>query len=624
MKTLEQVEKWINAHDEDFNKLSSNEKTDKIVSLIITEEDDLIYERAIDIFAKQGKHIHELNANPLRSFIKKRRKEIVKAQKEAELEIEETTRPEFHYRESYQGKPAIYTHCYETDAHFVDPITRDVLSDKIFETLAEVNKENPVIFARHGDLGQLIPDDFGNLSWEIIGEHGLHNELASAMRFFKLSYSNKRGVVEDLLPQAPTNIVYSILAWTTSEGFPQLKGIISYPYVCENKIWCEAGFHEETGYYLSSNFLVEPDMPNSSEEAVANLKELLIDFPFDTESSFENALAIPLSLMLNTSFNDGDMIPLGAIVASSPGTGKSELAKSLAQVATGLIPPMSSISDSREELRKEIFARLMSGADICIFDNVDPNKQIDSGMLASLVSEPIHEGRILGKSEIRRYKNNIVCLYTGNNVQTTFELVDRAYMIRLDSPPERSYQREFTHESLTGYIRENRPKLLGSLLFMVQKWLDEGSPLSDHRHRMRHWAKTIGGILQINGLGEHFLENNIQFRRTADTESTPWARAFNLIYEVFGDNPFSIDDIFKIVSYHDAIDEPNEDERGYNILGSEIAGNNSKYRKVSAGKKFMSRVGQTLGDYRLNQEPSTRLANQFSLKKVERKDPKNE
>ena len=316
------------------------------------------------------------------------------------------------------------------------------------------------------------------------------------------------------------------------------------------------------------------------------------------------------------------MIRLAAIVASSPGTGKSELAKSLAQVATGLIPPMSSISDSREELRKEIFSRLMSGSDICIFDNVDRNKPIDSGMLASLVSEPFHEGRPLHSNAIRIYENNMVSLYTGNNVQATFELVDRAYMIRLDSPPERSYQREFTHESLDTYIQENRPKLLGSLIFMVQKWIDEGSPLSEHRHRMRHWAKAIGGILEINGLGEHFLDNNIQFRRSADSESAPWARAFGLIYEEFGDDPFTINDIFKIVSYADAIDEPNEDARGDNILGAEITGNNSKNRKVSIGKRFRSRIGQTLGEYRLKQAPSTRIANRFTLEKVERKDRK--
>ena len=139
---------------------------------------------------------------------------------------------------------------------------------------------------------------------------------------------------------------------------------------------------------------------------------------------------------------------------------------------------------------------------------------------------------------------------------------------------------------------------------------------------MRHWAKAIGGILEINGLGEHFLDNNIQFRRSADSESAPWARAFGLIYEEFGDDPFTINDIFKIVSYADAIDEPNEDARGDNILGAETTGNNSKNRKVSIGKRFRSRIGQTLGEYRLKQAPSTRIANRFTLEKVERKDRK--
>ena len=42
---------------------------------------------------------------------------------------------------------------------------------------------------------------------------------------------------------------------------------------------------------------------------------------------------------------------------------------------------------------------------------------------------------------------------------------------------------------------------------MVQRWLQRGKPPGCQRHRCREWAFTIGGILDVAGLGEHFLAN---------------------------------------------------------------------------------------------------------------------
>ena len=64
------------------------------------------------------------------------------------------------------------------------------------------------------------------------------------------------------------------------------------------------------------------------------------------------------------------------------------------------------------------------------FDNVDSDKRLDSGILASVVTQPNRAFRILGVSEEMFYENRATIIYTGSNVEVTPELgetYDRYY-----------------------------------------------------------------------------------------------------------------------------------------------------------------------------------------------------
>src|SRR5262249_21897086 len=58
------------------------------------------------------------------------------------------------------------------------------------------------------------------------------------------------------------------------------------------------------------------------------------------------------------------------------------------------------------------------------------------------------------------------------------------------------------------YARDHRLELLGELAGMVVHWLQAGKPAGLQRHRCDRWAASIGGILDVCGLGRFFLANS--------------------------------------------------------------------------------------------------------------------
>ena len=424
---------------------------------------------------------------------------------------------------------------------------------------------------------------------------------------------------ESFNAQAPRWVADDIINNQDYTDIPEFKGIITHPYLYDSELIDHTGFNKETGYMRQPNTHRELERPSSEKECITWIKdELLCDFPFATESDFENAIGVALTLLVRPAFDASEMSPLFAINAASPGTGKSELAMALTTIALGSLPAVSAIPDNKEEIRKTLFSNLLEGKSYCIFDNVDSNRPIDSGMLASIVSQPKHTGRILNFNKTAELENRMTCLYTGNNIQATPELVDRGVLIQLESPPKRSHERDFKYENLSSHILAKRQRYLGVLVYMIEKWIASGSAKSKHRHRMRHWARTIGGILEANGLGEHFLGNIKTFRIQADAESPQIARTFSAIYEQLGEKPWTIEDVFTIISYnqpyyHNGSHYPAE---GENLLGDFIRGKDNKGRARSAGLVMKKRIGQTLNGFKLETAGTYRNKNLFKLSQV--------
>ena len=505
---------------------------------------------------------------------------------------------------------SIYLNEYGFDEELTDRRRHEVSHDSV-KTL--IGHEN---LMRRGEiLGIIESSGEEAYAWRPAEKRHITGALARRADFFRIQEKNTR-----FIANPPSWIAEDILTSQVLKDFPELKLIIQHPFFYEGEIIDASGLHKPSGFFRIPSTFVNIEHPETAKDALAVLVDILYDVPFAREADLENALSIPLTMIVRLSFPAGEMVPLAAINAASPGTGKSALAKILLIPMLGSLPAATALSDDKEELRKSVFTTLLEGKNYAIFDNLDPTKNLDSGQLASLISEPVHTGRILGGNSSGTFANLMTCMYTGNNVEASSELVDRGFLIQLESPAERSADRDFKHKEIFQYVLENRSKVLGAFVHLVKNWIEKGCPRSEHRHRMGYWARTLGGIMEANNFGKHFLENMMQFRKQADSESPVWAQAFTAIYEQFGDEPFTISDIFTIVSYkksyyHRSHHIPAE---GENLLGGlyKDIPQSDPSRAKRVGHLFKTRVGQTLNNLKLVEAQPYGTRKRYRLEKI--------
>lgn len=593
----------IYALTEDYKKSPASEMLLGILEHVSRLESPVFQVPVIDDLMRL-KHLHKMTKKQIEASIPKVDESI------------ETPESHFEFKTSIDDKPAIYLQ--KVDEGEVVVETRDTLSDICYKLLIDQN----MLVSRGGMIGYLKKEDF-SWTWEMSTTEQIRGLLTRYARFLNITTSGKGRNVqfnEKLLPQPPDFIPIDILSNQSTEKLQYLRAILSYPYLYKSEIQNVAGFNAETGIFRTPESVEALDIPESPEACVDTIKEVLSDFPFVSESDFTAAVSIPLTMMVYPSFKASDMAPLFVISAASPGTGKTELARALGCIVSGRILEETMLSEEKKEIALHVFSKLLTGETYSIFDNVEQDCPVDSGYLASVVTSPFREQRILGQSKIVKCENAMITVFTGNNVQATRELVDRGVLIELDSPAERSSDRTFKYKNLSEHILTHREKFLGAFVGMIQNWIDAGQPTSSHKHRLRNWASVVGGILEVNGIGEHFLKNTLRFLRTADKESSAWAMAFNAIFEKYGEKPFTMDDIFEIVSYHKDYysDGKHHEANGENLLGEFIKPARDDHpRKVSVGVLFRKRVGQTLNGMKLTEEPRIRNRKQYKLTKVD-------
>lgn len=506
--------------------------------------------------------------------------------------------------------PEIFLNMYAMDDEFQDRRRFEVSDDAVDLLKKDEN------LTRRGDILGIIEATGENAyAWIPAEKRHVIGILSRIADFVRIQEKKTR-----VLANPPNWIAEDILTSQNLQDFSELKLIIQHPFFWEGEIIDTPGLHKPSGFFRIPSTYMDITIPETPKDALAVLVDILEDVPFAEEADLENALSIPLTMIMRSSFPAGEMVPLAAINAASPGTGKSALAKILLIPMLGSLPAATSLSDDKEELRKSVFTTLLEAKNYALFDNLDPKKPLDSGQLASLISEPVHTGRILGGNSSGTFANLMTCMYTGNNVEASSELVDRGFLVQLDSPAERSSDRDFKHKEIFQYALENRPKILGAFVHMVQNWIEKECPLSEHRHRMQYWARTIGGIMEANHFGKHFLENMMQFRRQADTESPLWAQAFTAIYEQFGKDPFTVQDIFTIVSYKKSYYDKGKHvpAEGENLLGGlyKDVPQSDPSRAKRVGHLFKTRVGQTLSDLKLLNAQPYGTRKRYRLEKI--------
>jgi hypothetical protein len=297
-----------------------------------------------------------------------------------------------------------------------------------------------------------------------------------------------------------------------------------------------------------------PDAPTTDEvqAAAAQIWRVIEEFPFADTAGMANTIGMMLTPLARTAIEGP--VPMAAISAPSPGTGKGLLAEVASLIATGRAAGMFGAPQNSDEWQKAILAKLIEGQELVCLDNVE--YPLGDPYLCSAITAAYMEGRVLGHSDIVRVPQRSVWMATGNNLKTRGDMPRRVYWIRLDAQIAQPWRRaDYAIKDLRGYTRAHRGELLAALLTLLRAWYAAGCPAPDCpvMGSFEEWQRVIGGTLQNAGVGG-FLANMDEMYETGDTEATMW-EAFLTAWRTVERRPVTCKALVELCDQHQALQE---------------------------------------------------------------------
>jgi hypothetical protein len=142
-------------------------------------------------------------------------------------------------------------------------------------------------------------------------------------------------------------------------------------------------------------------------------------------------------------------------------------------------------------------------------------RHIRSGFLESFVTSPEVTLASPGAGDPARLKNWFVVTVNTNDGSLSPDLMNRALSIHLAPKGDVQDRRTPVGNPKLEFLPQNRERIEAELRGMIERWKESGFPPDEAvRHPMTPWARTIGGILKVNGFSD-FL-GNYHTRKAAD------------------------------------------------------------------------------------------------------------
>jgi hypothetical protein len=265
------------------------------------------------------------------------------------------------------------------------------------------------------------------------------------------------------------------------------------------------GFWKERGIYTLDD-KIPYDEEMTGEHGAAILRDCFSEYPLDARS-----LAAQIAAMLTTYC--ACMIPAHSrppcfiYTANAPRAGKSMLAKFpnitlYGSAATRTLPRY-------DEARKVLDIIAMQADTYVIFDNI--RGRISGEEIEAFLAAPIWEARPLGESTKIRVKNECVVFFTGNQLERSQDMADRALFIELLVKEVDWRDRKFTRTIDDSWIAENRGKIRSALWAIVRQWDADGRPpKTGLMAGFEAWSRTVPPIVANAGFGDCLAKPQIK------------------------------------------------------------------------------------------------------------------
>ncbi|KAA0677287.1 hypothetical protein [Roseomonas genomospecies 6] len=347
-------------------------------------------------------------------------------------------------------------------------------------------------------------------------------------------------------------------------------------------------------YFPSNGFVLPPVSDKPSPEEVARAKgllldDVLVDFPFYGMVEAERAHAVAMLLQPFVRQMIEGPTPVYWVHKPAPGTGAGKLINTVSILAVGTDAEAITEERSEDGWRKKITMAMLSGSPLFFLDNV--NYPLDSGALASVITQRFWRDRLLGSNDEVNVPVKCQFIMTGNNVTMSGELLRRCVRIFINAGlADPTTRTGFKHPDLEAWVKENRSELVWACLTLIQHWIASGKRKFDGKPlaSFEAWSSVMGGILASAGI-DGFLANRSTMMKDGNEElqaKTAFVQAWWDRYG--GGNVTTGDDLFDIASDS----EPALDIRG----GTDTARRRSLGMLVRAMKDQLFEISEEGGE----------------------------
>ena len=423
---------------------------------------------------------------------------------------------------------------------------QDGFVDLVKYGLGRLKEENslfaPEIF-RHGtELVRLVsvPEE-EETHLDILNQKTFNYMLNKQAPFLREAGENN--FVSDAAPKVVAETIYC----DPQLPVPYLSAIAHVPtFDKDGKLIQDAGYCRRSGLYLDipSNLKLPrvSEKPTEAEAhaALAKLLNVIGDFPFDgneraanitnPSASVANAVALLLTPFARPMI-DGP-VPAHLLTKPKRGTGATLLAEVLQLILDGSTEVRPPLTNNEDERRKALFSALQGQKATLLYDNITAD--IDSPVIASLLTSTKWTDRVLGRTGERKIANNSVVIFTGNNPKFSDELQRRLSLIRLDARMAKPDMREdFAIDDLKAYVLEKRGELIAACLTIVAYWVSSGAkelsgkPLAS----FERWYRVLGGMLEAVGISSFQRNRDEIARLAAADDDDPMQRLVQAWYD---------------------------------------------------------------------------------------------
>ena len=415
---------------------------------------------------------------------------------------------------------------------------RDIIEDA-WNTLTVVNQP-PRYFRREGEIVR-VAHDLAGPKIERMGENAILGMLGRIADWVTVNGPEASNT------NPPVLVARDMLAYIDPR-LPRLQTVTTVPVFGKSgELLDQPGYHAgdrnwfEPGESLKNLPAVSREpTPQEIESAKALiLDDLLVDFPFVDDSDrchYLALLCLPFMRRMITSCT-----PLHLIEAPTMGSGKGLLCGIVSMLLTGTEGVVGAYPQNEDERQKRLTSQLSSGKPLILLDNASEKRELDSPVLASILTSFYWSDRVLGHNKMITLTNQAVWIMTGNNPRMTMELARRCVRVRIDPKRDKPWRRKgFRHPALLEWVGENRPQLLHAILTLIQAWVAAGKPHGNVRlGSFEDWAACMGGMMEVIGV-PGFLGNLDSLYEEADLEGRAWRAFIQAWWEAFGTTPMRV------------------------------------------------------------------------------------